>query len=102
MVVIRYIDISCKFTREQLKIDCGLLRVVGWGHVTVVVESDREEEGGLLGDKLEDKMERMSKTLFDCRAAGFKVLVLKNFKETLNYIGEVTKILNQRVELVSE
>lgn len=32
-------------------------------------------------------------TLLDCRAADFKIVVVENLEQTLNYVSEITNIL---------
>lgn len=39
----------------------------------------------------------MKKALFDCRAAGFKVLLVKDLEATLQYIVGITDVLKDKL-----
>lgn len=44
------------------------------------------------------KMRKMKKVLLDCRAAGFRVITMNNLEDTLQYISETTKILQDKLK----
>lgn len=44
------------------------------------------------------KMRKMRKVVLDCRAAGFRVITMNNLEDTLLYISETTKILQEKLK----
>ena len=44
------------------------------------------------------KMRKMKKVVLDCRAAGFRVITMNNLEDTLQYISEATKILQNKLK----
>ena len=81
-----------------------MARCCEWGHITIIVEGMGSDQIDALdyddNEIMCIKMRKMRKALLDCRAAGFRVITMNNLEDTLLYISETTKILQDKLKNV--